>query len=159
MEKRTLYLIASIVFISIFIAGCQSTSNKDTKEQETTDNEEETLEQPQANHQTTDAKPIVTMTMEDGGVVKAELYPNIAPNTVNNFISLIEAGLYDGLMFHRVIPGFMIQGGDAEGTGMGGPGYAIKGEFRSNGFENNLKHDAGVLSMARSQHPDSAGSQ
>src|SRR5690625_4620783 len=137
MEKRTLYLIASIVFISIFIAGCQSTSNRDIKEQEPTDNEEETLEQPQANHQTTDAKPIVTMTMEDGGVVKAELYPNIAPNTVNNFISLIEAGFYDGLIFHRVIPCFRIQGGDPEGIGMGGLGNVIKGEFGSNGFKNN----------------------
>ncbi|MGI6254291.1 MAG: peptidylprolyl isomerase [Acutalibacter sp.] len=93
------------------------------------------------------------------GTIKAELYPEIAPNTVNNFISLIRKGFYDGTIFHRVIPGFMIQGGDPEGTGMGGPGYGIKGEFSGNGFANNLKHTTGVLSMARSQRPNSAGSQ
>lgn len=103
--------------------------------------------------------PIITMTMENGGVIKAELYPEIAPNTVRNFVDLINRGFYDGLMFHRVIPGFMIQGGCPEGTGMGGPGYSIKGEFTSNGFKNTLKHTKGVLSMARAMHPDSAGSQ
>lgn len=103
--------------------------------------------------------PIVTFTMKNGGVVKAELYPEIAPNTVNNFLSLVNKGYYDGLIFHRVISGFMIQGGDPTGTGMGGPGYSIKGEFTSNGFKNDLKHDAGVLSMARSMMPNSAGSQ
>lgn len=103
--------------------------------------------------------PIVTFTMANGDVIKAELYPEIAPASVNNFISLINAKFYDGLIFHRVIKGFMIQGGDPEGTGMGGPGYSIKGEFRQNGFDNDLKHTAGVLSMARSMHPDSAGSQ
>ncbi|MDD7463071.1 MAG: peptidylprolyl isomerase [Anaerococcus sp.] len=103
--------------------------------------------------------PIVTFEMEDGGVFKAELYPEIAPNTVKNFISLINHGFYDGVIFHRVIPGFMIQGGDPEGTGMGGPGYAIKGEFTSNGFKNDLKHERGVLSMARTMMPNSAGSQ
>ncbi|SKC06592.1 peptidyl-prolyl cis-trans isomerase B (cyclophilin B) [Lachnospiraceae bacterium] len=103
--------------------------------------------------------PIVTITMENGDVMKAELYPEIAPNTVNNFISLINHNFYDGVIFHRVIKGFMLQGGDPDGTGMGGPGYAIKGEFSSNGFENNLKHDPGVLSMARTMIPDSAGSQ
>lgn len=103
--------------------------------------------------------PIVTFEMENGDTMKAELYPEIAPNTVNNFISLINEGFYNGLIFHRVISGFMIQGGDPEGTGMGGPGYGIKGEFSQNGFENNLKHSAGVLSMARSMMPDSAGSQ
>lgn len=103
--------------------------------------------------------PIITMTMENGGVIKAELYPEIAPNTVNNFIDLINREFYDGLIFHRVIPGFMIQGGCPEGTGMGGPGYSIKGEFTSNGFKNDLKHTKGVLSMARAMHPDSAGSQ
>lgn len=103
--------------------------------------------------------PIVTITMENGDVIKAELYPDIAPISVSNFISLINRKLYDGLIFHRVIRGFMIQGGDPEGTGMGGPGYSIKGEFASNGVENNLKHTAGVLSMARSMMPDSAGSQ
>lgn len=105
------------------------------------------------------SNPIVTMTMETGGVIKAELYPDIAPISVKNFVSLIEKGFYDGLVFHRVIKGFMIQGGCPEGTGMGDPGYGIKGEFKINGFENNLKHDAGVLSMARSQSPNSAGSQ
>lgn len=103
--------------------------------------------------------PIVTFTMENGDVMKAELYPEIAPNTVNNFISLINKGFYDGLIFHRVISGFMIQGGDPEGMGYGGPGYSIAGEFSGNNFKNDLKHTAGVLSMARSQHPDSAGSQ
>lgn len=103
--------------------------------------------------------PIVTIEMENGDIMKAELYPEIAPNTVNNFISLINKGYYDGLIFHRVINGFMIQGGCPDGTGMGGPGYAIAGEFAQNGFENNLKHTEGVLSMARSMMPDSAGSQ
>ena len=103
--------------------------------------------------------PIVTFTMENGDVMKAELYPDVAPNTVNNFISIVKKGFYDGLIFHRVIAGFMIQGGDPEGSGMGGPGYSIKGEFNYNGVENNLKHSRGVLSMARAQHPDSAGSQ
>ncbi len=107
----------------------------------------------------TEKNPIVTFMMENGDIIKAELYPEIAPNTVSNFISLIEKGFYDGLIFHRVIKNFMIQGGDPEGTGMGGPGYAIKGEFNLNGFENNLKHERGVLSMARSFMPDSAGSQ
>ena len=103
--------------------------------------------------------PIVTIEMENGDVMKAELYPEIAPNTVNNFISLIKKGYYDGVIFHRVIPGFMIQGGDPDGTGMGGPGYSIKGEFSQNGFKNDLKHTPGVLSMARTMIPDSAGSQ
>lgn len=103
--------------------------------------------------------PIVTFEMENGEVFKAELYPKIAPNTVNNFISLVNHGFYDGVIFHRVIPGFMIQGGDPDGTGMGGPGYSIRGEFTNNGFENNLKHQRGVLSMARTMMPNSAGSQ
>ncbi len=103
--------------------------------------------------------PIVTFEMENGNVFKAELYPEIAPNTVNNFLSLVNKGFYDGLIFHRVIAGFMIQGGDPLGTGTGGPGYHIKGEFRANGFSNPLRHERGVLSMARAQMPDSAGSQ
>lgn len=105
------------------------------------------------------ANPIVTITMENGDVIKAELYPQIAPNTVNNFISLINKGFYDGLIFHRVIKGFMIQGGCPLGNGTGNPGYSIKGEFSNNGFTNQLKHEAGVLSMARSMMPNSAGSQ
>ena len=104
--------------------------------------------------------PIVTFEMEDGGKMVAELYPEVAPNTVNNFISLVQGGFYNGLIFHRVIPGFMIQGGCPNGNGMGGPGYQIRGEFAGNGFEkNDLKHTLGVLSMARAMHPDSAGSQ
>lgn len=103
--------------------------------------------------------PIITITMENGDVMKAELYPEVAPNTVNNFISLVKKGFYDGKIFHRVIPGFMIQGGCPHGTGTGGPGYSIPGEFAYNGFSNNLKHTPGVLSMARAMHPDSAGSQ
>jgi peptidyl-prolyl cis-trans isomerase B (cyclophilin B) len=103
--------------------------------------------------------PIVTIEMENGKTIKAELYPEIAPNTVRNFISLVNSGYYNGLIFHRVIPGFMIQGGCPQGSGMGGPGYSIRGEFSGNGFQNPLKHDKGVLSMARSARPDSAGSQ
>lgn len=103
--------------------------------------------------------PMVTIEMENGGVMKAELYPDVAPNTVNNFIHLIQKEFYNGLIFHRVIPGFMIQGGCPEGSGMGGPGYQIKGEFTQNGFQNDLAHDRGVLSMARAMDPDSAGSQ
>ena len=103
--------------------------------------------------------PIVTIEMENGDIIKAELYPDIAPNSVKNFISLINKGYYDGLIFHRVIAGFMIQGGCPDGTGMGGPGYSIPGEFSQNGFKNDLKHTRGVLSMARSMFPDSAGSQ
>jgi len=105
------------------------------------------------------ANPIVTIEMENSDIIKAELYPEIAPNTVNNFISLVNKGYYDGLIFHRVICGFMIQGGCPNGNGMGGPGYSIKGEFAINGFKNDLKHTAGVLSMARSMNPNSAGSQ
>lgn len=103
--------------------------------------------------------PIATIEMDSGKVIKLELYPEVAPNTVNNFISLAKQGFYDGLIFHRVIPGFMIQGGDPDGTGKGGPGYSIKGEFKTNGFDNTLKHTTGVISMARSQSLDSAGSQ
>lgn len=105
------------------------------------------------------ANPIVTIQMKDGGVMKAELYPEIAPITVQNFIDLASKGFYNGLIFHRVIPGFMIQGGDPDGIGTGGPGYCIKGEFRANGIKNDLKHTRGVLSMARAMDPDSAGSQ
>ena len=105
------------------------------------------------------ANPIVTIKMKDGGVMKAELYPDIAPESVKNFVDLASKGFYNGLIFHRVIPGFMIQGGDPDGIGTGGPGYCIKGEFRANGFRNDLKHTRGVLSMARAMDPDSAGSQ
>lgn len=105
------------------------------------------------------SNPIVTIEMENGDIIKAELYPDVAPNTVNNFISLVKNKFYDGIIFHRVIRGFMIQGGDPQGIGIGGPGYSIKGEFKMNGVKNDLKHTRGVLSMARSMAPDSAGSQ
>ena len=105
------------------------------------------------------SNPIVTIEMEDGGIIRAELYPEIAPNTVRNFISLVKKGFYDGVIFHRVIPGFMIQGGCPDGTGMGGPGYSIKGEFAANGAKNPIKHKRGVISMARAMNPNSAGSQ
>ena len=105
------------------------------------------------------SNPIVTIEMENGGVIRAELYPDVAPNTVRNFVSLVQKGFYDGTIFHRVIPGFMIQGGDPEGTGMGGPGYEIRGEFTANGFQNDLNHTRGVLSMARTAAPHPAGSQ
>ena len=105
------------------------------------------------------SNPIVTFEMENGKVFKAELYPEVAPNTVDNFLSLVRKGFYDGVIFHRVIAGFMIQGGDPKGIGVGGPGYCIKGEFAANGVKNDLKHTRGVLSMARTQVPDSAGSQ
>ncbi len=105
------------------------------------------------------ANPVVTFEMENGDIIKAELYPEVAPNTVNNFISLVNKGFYNGLIFHRVISGFMIQGGDPRGIGVGGPGYSIKGEFAANGVKNDLKHDRGVLSMARAMDPNSAGSQ
>ncbi len=104
-------------------------------------------------------KPVVTIEMESGNTIKVELYPDVAPETVKNFVSLVEKGFYDGIIFHRVIPGFMIQGGDPQGNGMGGCGYSIKGEFTSNGFRNDLKHDRGVISMARTANPNSAGSQ
>ncbi len=108
---------------------------------------------------TENRNPVVTIEMEDGAIMRAELYPDIAPNTVNSFISLVNKGFYNGIIFHRVIPGFMIQGGDPEGIGIGGPGYSIRGEFASNGFKNDLKHTKGVLSMARSRDRNSAGSQ
>lgn len=135
-----------LIVLVLIIYGCQSDVENNNESNNTTNNNDE-------------EKPLVTMTMEDGGEVEIELYPNKAPNTVNNFIALIEDNFYDGLIFHRVIPDFMIQGGDPEGTGMGDPGYSIKGEFSSNDFDNDLKHEPGVLSMARSQDPDSAGSQ
>ncbi len=105
------------------------------------------------------SNPIITIQMQNGGVIKAELYPEYAPNTVNNFLALVNKGFYDGLIFHRVVRGFVIQGGDPTGSGSGGPGYKIKGEFSENGYKNALSHKRGVLSMARAQHPDSAGSQ
>ncbi len=156
---KKMFLFISLFVLATVLVGCGSKSegNKEKDIEETDQSAEKQAE----TEQTTPSGdlPVVTMTMEDGGKVLIELYPNVAPNTVNNFISLVEDEFYDGLIFHRVIPGFMIQGGDPEGSGMGGPGYSIKGEFSSNDVENNLEHDRGVLSMARSQAPDSAGSQ
>lgn len=145
MEKKLIKLLG-LMFIIMFVVACQGESKEEFKQGDTKEN-------------LTGDHPLVTMTMENGGTVVAELYPEIAPNTVNNFISLIEDEFYDGLIFHRVIPGFMIQGGDPEGNGTGDPGYAIAGEFNANDFDNPLVHERGVLSMARSQDPDSAGSQ
>lgn len=156
---KKMFLFISIFVLAVVLVGCGSNSEESKeKDMEETD---QSAEQKTENEQTTPSgeHPIVTMNVEGEGKVLIELYPDVAPNTVNNFISLVEDGFYDGLIFHRVIPGFMIQGGDPEGTGMGGPGYSIKGEFNSNDFANNLEHERGVISMARSQAPDSAGSQ
>ncbi len=151
----------TLLIISISLLFLLAACGQDDGEQA-----DETAEQPeeetneQSNYpEDVEENPVVTITMENDEQITAELYPEIAPNTVANFVSLVEDGFYDGLIFHRVIPGFMIQGGDPEGNGTGNPGYAIPGEFSSNGFENDLEHDRGVLSMARSQDPDSAGSQ
>ena len=172
MKKICLVLLATMFVLT----GCSQTSEQETTQQSTQPTK---TAQPTQTTQTegdadmkaivtmktvtvdkTDAnKPIVTIEMKSGGVIKAELYPDVAPITVENFVSLIEKGFYNGLIFHRNIPGFVIQGGCPEGTGMGGPGYSIKGEFASNGVENNLKHTRGVLSMARAMDPNSAGSQ
>lgn len=151
MRKKISVLFSLVLVLGLF-AGCGGSTTKDTKPTTTENNKSEVT--------TTDGKnPVVTITMENGGVIEIELYPEIAPNTVANFVSLVEAKYYDGLIFHRVIPGFMIQGGDPTGTGTGGPGYSIVGEFTANGFKNDLKHERGVISMARSSALDSAGSQ
>lgn len=144
------YLIALVLTLVMLISGCGKKSeavSKDTSSKTSTQSSETTT------------NPVVTIEMEDGAKIKVELYPKVAPNTVKNFIYLVQKGTYNGLIFHRVIPGFMIQGGDPDGNGTGGPGYTIKGEFTANGFENSLKHTRGVISMARSQANDSAGSQ
>lgn len=142
------YQIVLFTVLIVILAACGK-ETAENEEQETTVNYAEEVTE----------NSIVTITMENDEKIVIELEPKTAPNTVANFISLVEDGFYDGLIFHRVIPGFMIQGGDPDGTGMGGPDYAIKGEFTSNGFENTLAHERGVISMARSQDPDSAGSQ
>ena len=151
-------LLVTLIFV-VFAGGCAS---KDKENTETTTNSQEKVEpsnQIKTEKGESDKNPVVTITMEDGSTIKLELYPEIAPNTVRNFVSLVESGFYNGLIFHRVIPEFMIQGGDPEGTGVGGPGYEIAGEFSSNEFENPLKHERGVISMARTGEPNSAGSQ
>lgn len=150
-------LLMLILLLSI-VAACSN--NEDESLTEEVDSE--TTKEPEKQEGfkgENEESPIVTITMENDDKITLELYPLVAPNTVNNFISLIQDGFYDGLIFHRVIPGFMIQGGDPDGVGTGGPGYGIKGEFESNNHENKLKHNRGVISMARSQSPDSAGSQ
>ncbi len=149
-------VILSFCVLFIFAAcGNEEQQNNDNQQGEEATSEPGVPEVPVQE----DEVPVVTMEMENGGIVKMELYPDVALHSVNNFVALIENGFYDGLTFHRIIPGFMVQGGDPEGTGQGGPGYAIKGEFSSNGIENNLSHERGILSMARSQDADSAGSQ
>lgn len=146
----------SIMCLVAVLSAC-GTSTKDEEDEGNKEDDQEVEDS--STDQKIKENPIVTITMENDSEISIELYPEIAPNTVNNFVSLIEDGFYDGLIFHRVIPGFMIQGGDPDGVGTGGPGYGIKGEFSSNGFDNDLSHERGVISMARSQHPDSAGSQ
>ena len=160
MRKSTIGALLITAIISLTLIGC-STSNKSNKEEtntESDDNKEIYLSK-ETEKKETDKNPVVTIEMEDGKVIKLELYPEIAPNTVRNFISLANSKFYDGLIFHRVISGFMIQGGDPEGTGMGGPDYSIYGEFTNNQFENTLLHTKGVISMARSDYKNSAGSQ
>lgn len=152
--KKYLNLITVVVIMSsLVLVGC---GNKNTQSQgDSTSVTDESSDSKIGNENL----PVVTITVENYGVIQAELYPEIAPNTVNNFISLVKKGFYDNLTFHRIIKGFMIQGGDPKGDGTGGPGYSIEGEFTSNGFANSLKHTKGVLSMARAQDPNSAGSQ
>ncbi len=142
------------MILGILLVGCSSKP----KEEPVSPPETKTETESKTDY-SKETNPVATITMTNGDVITAELYPEVAPNTVNNFITLANSGFYDGVIFHRVIPGFMIQGGDPDGTGMGGPGYGIKGEFANNGFPNDLKHNRGVLSMARAQDPNSAGSQ
>lgn len=159
-KHNKFFFVGMILILAVLIIGCGTRDAQEAEEQENqTENENETEQNNQEGQLNKDENPVVTITMENEEQIVIELYPDIAPNTVNNFISLIEDGFYDDLIFHRVIPDFMIQGGDPDGNGTGGPGYSIKGEFNSNGFDNDLKHTRGVISMARSQSPDSAGSQ
>lgn len=168
--RKGLTVMLLLAALLMLVAGCgddnarkgASGGNNEAPATPPAAEEEPKPEQPADKPNVPDPKgshPVVTIEMSDGNIIKAELYPEVAPNTVNNFISLIKQGFYDGTIFHRVIPGFMIQGGDPEGTGMGGPGYSIAGEFTNNGFRNDLLHTKGVLSMARTPEPDSAGSQ
>ncbi|MBY0121488.1 peptidylprolyl isomerase [Bacillus sp. S/N-304-OC-R1] len=152
-RTKVFYFIFALMISAFMLSGCGSQAEKgktaEDSANKTAENYPESVKE----------NPIVTITMENGNEIELELYPKTAPNTVANFVSLVEKGYYDGLIFHRVIPDFMIQGGDPEGNGTGGPGYSIKGEFSSNGFDNNIKHERGVISMARAQDPNSAGSQ
>ena len=151
-------LLSTLAFI-VFAGGCSRAEEKKVEPIPQEVVKVEPAKEVKTEKGVNDKNPMVTIEMEDGSIIKVELYPEIAPNTVRNFISLVQTGYYNGLIFHRVIPDFMIQGGDPEGTGRGGPGYSIAGEFSSNGFDNALKHERGVISMARSGDPNSAGSQ
>jgi len=155
---KKIMVLFTLIFV-IFAGGCGNKAENKVENTPPVTEKVEPAKEVKTEKGPNDKNPMVTIEMEDGSKIKVELYPEIAPNTVRNFVSLIQKGYYNGLIFHRVIPGFMIQGGDPEGTGMGGPGYGIKGEFSSNGFENPLKHERGVISMARSNDPNSAGSQ
>ncbi|MBZ9606812.1 peptidylprolyl isomerase [Clostridium estertheticum] len=157
--KKTM-ILGTVIFVFL-AAGCtnKEKDNVDSKPKATKEVEPTPVVKKQTEKGANDKNPMVTIVMEDGSTIKVELYPEIAPNTVRNFVSLVQSGYYNGLIFHRVIPGFMIQGGDPEGTGTGGPGYTISGEFSNNSFDNPLKHERGVVSMARSADKDSAGSQ
>lgn len=160
--RKKSFLLSMFLFI-LFISGCAkapaATETQPKPAAPAPEAKKEDLPDPNYKSKYSGKKPIVIIEMENGSKIKAELYPDIAPKTVDNFVSLIEKKFYDGLIFHRVIPGFMIQGGDPNGIGSGGPGYQIAGEFTSNGFKNDLKHTRGILSMARSSAPNSAGSQ
>ena len=166
MNKNILKVVALMLAIMCIFAGC-SVKKEETNSTDVPQNTQSQAASPQQTHQSTPEsteeiteKVFATITMEDDSVIKLELYPNIAPETVKNFVSLARKGFYDGVTFHRVVKGFVIQGGDPEGNGFGGPGYCIKGEFEANGFKNDLKHERGVISMARLSKPfDSAGSQ
>lgn len=158
-RNKALYFMMSILALAILLVGCGKATEEEPAETTTETPKEEPKEQAVDYSADVKENPVVTITMENDEQIVLELEPTVAPNSVANFISLIEDGYYDGLIFHRVIPGFMIQGGDSSGDGTGGPGYSIDGEFSSNGFENNMKHERGVLSMARAQDPNSAGSQ
>jgi peptidyl-prolyl cis-trans isomerase B (cyclophilin B) len=158
MKNLKLALLVCVSLILFAITGCGSTAQNNSTTTNTTTNSK-TPEQSSGTAQSNTKNPIVTITMASGEEIKVELYPSVAPNTVKNFISLVQKGFYNGTTFHRVIPNFMIQGGDPKGDGSGGPGYSIKGEFAKNGFNNTLKHERGVISMARTNAPDSAGSQ
>jgi peptidyl-prolyl cis-trans isomerase B (cyclophilin B) len=161
-KKRLVVSLLALITLLLIVTGCGGKEKTNNSTDATANNGGAASTQeasPMNGVDTSGDNPIVTIEMDSGKIIKVELYPKVAPNSVNNFISLVKKGFYDGTIFHRIIPGFMIQGGDPDGTGMGGPGYSIAGEFTQNGFENNLKHTAGVLSMARAQNPDSAGSQ
>lgn len=160
IKQRYFLIILAIAFLTLITMACESQNDEQATEEDSDENQTTTDENGLKNeNQSKEENPLVTITMENNEKIVIELYPDVAPNTVNNFISLVEDGFYDGLIFHRAIPNFMIQGGDPDGNGTGGPGYGIKGEFSSNNFKNDLKHARGVISMARSESPDSAGSQ